>query len=240
MLRTGYEQLSRLLNAITSWKHFKLAVNLGCAVPLLLLVLKVFASENLPWFMPSLKGFVDATIGGLGVDVTKALLHETGEDSLGVLLACLAITPIRRIFKVNGIQKVRKLVGLWSFFYALAHVTLYVGLDQACFDWASCDGSLIVEDIFSRPFIFVGMLAFVCLTLLAITSPTAAVRLLKKNWQRLHRIVYVAGIAGVIHFIWIQKADYEEPLMWAGWLAFFLAVRVYFAIQKRRKAPVRA
>jgi sulfoxide reductase heme-binding subunit YedZ len=240
MLRKGYEQLSKLLNTIANWKYFKPAVFIGCAVPFALLVLKVLASENLPWYVPSLKDIVESTIGGLGVDVTKALLHETGEDSLGLLLACLAITPIRRIFKVNGIQKVRKLVGVWSFVYAVVHVTLYVGLDQACFDFASCDGGLIVQDIFNRPFIFVGMVAFVCLTLLAITSPTAAVRLLKKNWQRLHRLVYLAGIAGVIHFVWIQKADYEEPLMWAGWLALFLAIRVYFAIQKRRKASAKA
>lgn len=235
MLRTAWEQLSKLLNAIANWKFFKPAVFLGCAVPLALLVLRVIASENLPWFVPSLKGLVEATIGGLGVDVSKSLLHATGEDSLGVLLACLAVTPIRRVFKVNGIQKVRKMVGLWSFVYAVVHVTLYVGLDQACFDWASCDGGLIVEDITTRPYIIVGMIAFVSLTLLAITSTKGWVRRLKKKWQTLHRLVYVAGVAAVIHFIWIQKADFSEPLMWAGWLALLLLIRVYFAVQKRRK-----
>lgn len=240
MLRKGYEQLSKLLNAIANWKYFKPAVFAGCAVPLVLLVLKVLASENLPWFVPSLKEIVESTIGGLGVDVTKALLHETGEDSLGILLACLAVTPIRRVFKVNGIQKVRRMVGLWSFVYAVVHVTLYVGLDQACFDWPSCDGGLILQDISGRPFIFMGMIAFVSMTLLAMTSTTGWVRRLKKRWQTLHRLVYLAGIAAVIHFIWIQKADFAEPLMWAGWLALVLAIRVYFAVEKRRTASAKA
>lgn len=239
MLRKLYEQLSKLLNAIASWKGFYWTVFAGCAVPLVLLVFKVLASENLPWYHPGLRGFVEATMGGFGVDVSKALLHETGEDGLGVLLACLAITPIRRVFKVNAIQKVRRMVGVWSFVYALIHVTLYIGLDQACFDWASCDGNLILQDILKRRYIWMGLIAFVCMTLLAATSTTWSVRLLKKKWQTLHRLVYVAGIAAVIHFIWIQKADFAEPLMWGAWLAAFLLIRVYFSVQKRRAASAR-
>jgi sulfoxide reductase heme-binding subunit YedZ len=235
MLRTAWAQLSKLLNAIANWRYFKAVVFIGCAVPSVLLILKTLASENLPWFMPSLKPLVDPTIGGFGVDVSKALLHETGEDALGILLATLAITPIRRLFKVNGIQKVRRMVGVWSFFYAFVHVTLYVGLDQACFDWASCDGRLILDDILKRKFIFMGLISFSIMTLLAITSTSGWVRRLKKKWQTLHRLVYVAGIAGVIHFIWIQKADYSEPLMWAGWLAVFLLIRVYLSFQKRQQ-----
>ena len=235
MLRTAWERLSKLLNAIASWKYFKPIVFIGCAVPLVLLILRALASENLPWFVPSLKAIVDSTIGGLGVDVTKSLLHETGEDALAILLACLAITPIRRVFKVNGIQKVRRMVGVWSFAYAVAHVTLYIGLDQACFDWASCDGGLILDDVLKRKFIFMGVVSFSLLAVLAVTSTSGWVRRLKKKWQTLHRLVYVAAIAGVIHFIWIQKSDISEPLMWAGWLAFFLLIRVYFSLQKRRQ-----
>jgi len=235
MLKTAWGQLSKLLNAIANWKYFYWTVFAACTVPLVLLVLKVFASENLPWYHPGLKSFVESTIGGLGVDVSKALLHETGEDSLGILLATLAITPIRRLFKVNGIQKVRRMVGVWSFAYAVIHVTLYVGLDQACFDWASCSGQLILDDILKRPYIWMGMIAFVAMTLLAITSTGGWVRRLKKKWQTLHRLVYVAGIAAIIHFIWIQKSDISEPLMWAGWLAVFLLIRVYLSFEKRRQ-----
>lgn len=215
MLKSGYAQLSKLLNAIAGWRWFWWATFVGCAVPAGILAWEIWFNE-------------------LGVDPLKQLLHETGEDALGVLLACLAITPIRRVFKVNPIQKVRKMVGLWAFFYALVHVGIYLGLDQLCYSLETCEFNAIVQDVLKRKFIFVGMISFVSLTLLAITSTTGWVRRLKKKWQALHRLVYVAGIAGVIHFIWIQKSDFAEPLMWAGWLALFLAIRVYFAVQKRR------
>jgi sulfoxide reductase heme-binding subunit YedZ len=234
MLRTGWEQLSRLLNAIANWKYFKPVVFIGCAVPLMLLMVKVWASELLPFGSPAWAPFVDSTIGGLGADPLKSLLHETGEDGLGVLLACLAITPIRRLFKVNGIQKVRRMVGVWAFVYAFIHVVIYLTLDQLCYSLETCEFNAIWQDVLKRKFIFMGLISFSILTVLAITSTTGWVRRLKKKWQTLHRLVYVAGIAGVIHFIWIQKADYSEPLMWAGWLAVFLLIRVYLSYEKRR------
>jgi sulfoxide reductase heme-binding subunit YedZ len=220
MLRSGYAQLSKLLNAIASWRWFWWATFVGCAVPAGILGWEIYNNE-------------------LGVDPLKQLLHETGEDALGVLLACLAITPIRRVFKVNPIQKVRKMVGLWAFCYALVHVGIYLGLDQLCYSLETCEFDAIIQDVLKRKFIFVGMISFVAMTLLAITSTAGWVRRLKKKWQTLHRLVYVAGIAGVIHFIWIQKSDFAEPLMWAGWLAVFLAIRVYFVVQRRRSPLVR-
>lgn len=230
MLTSGYAQLCKLLNAIANWKHFWWVTFAACAVPAVLLFFKIGAI----WFMPSWGPIVDDTIGGLGVDPLKAMLHETGEDSLGILLASLAITPIRRLFKVNGIQKVRRMVGVWSFVYALVHVGLYLGLDQLCYSLETCDFRAIANDLMKRKFIFVGMVSFTILTLLAVTSTNGMIRRLKKRWQTLHRLVYVAGIAAVIHFIWVQKSDYAEPLMWAGWLAAFLLIRVYFAVQKRQ------
>lgn len=236
MLKTGYEQLCKLLNAIANWRHFKLVVFIGCAVPAVLLAIKVAAL----WLVPSWAPTVDATIGGLGVDPLKAMLHESGEDGLGVLLACLAVTPIRRLFKVNGIQKVRRMLGVWSFFYAFVHVCLYLGLDQLCYSLETCEFRAIVNDVLKRPFIFMGMISFTIMAVLAITSTSGWVRRLKKKWQTLHRLVYVAAISAVIHFIWIQKSDISEPLMWAGWLALFLAIRVYLSVQKRRAAQARA
>lgn len=233
MLKTGYAQLCKLLNAIANWKYFWWAVFAGCLVPAVLLFFKIAAST----FMPSWGPVVDDTIGGLGVDPLKSLLHETGEDSLGILLATLAITPVRRLFKVNGIQKVRRMVGVMSFAYALVHVGIYLGLDQLCYSLETCDFRAIANDLLKRKFIFVGMVSFTILTLLAITSTNGMIRRLKKRWQALHRLVYVAGIAAVIHFIWVQKSDYSEPLMWAGWLALFLLIRVYLSVQKRRARP---
>ena len=206
----------------------------------MLLALKVYASELLPFGRPAWQPLIDSTIGGLGVDPLKTLLHESGEDSLGILLASLAVTPIRRIFKVNGIQKVRRLLGVTAFFYALLHVSLYLGLDQLCYSVETCEFRSIINDILKRKFIMVGMVSFTIMTILAITSTNSMIRRLKRKWQTLHRLVYVAGIAAVIHFIWVQKSDYAEPLMWAGWLAAFLLIRVYFAVQKRRQAPARA
>ncbi len=235
MLQKGYLQLCKLLNAIASWRYFKPVVFIGCAVPALLLGLKVVAG----FWMPAWEPFVDNTIGGLGVDPLKTLLHESGEDALGVLLASLAVTPIRRVFKVNGIQKVRRMVGVWSFAYAFVHVCIYLGLDQLCYSFETCEFRAIMNDVLKRKFIFMGLISFSIMTLLAITSTTGWVRRLKKKWQTLHRLVYVAAISAVIHFIWIQKSDISEPLMWAGWLALFLMIRVYFSAQKRRAVPVR-
>jgi len=236
MLKTGYEQFCKLLNAIATWKHFWWVTFAGCTVPAVLLFFKIGAIS----FMPSWGPLVNDTIGGLGVDPLKSLLHETGEDSLGILLASLAITPIRRLFKVNGIQKVRRMVGVWSFVYAVVHVALYLGFDQLCYSLATCDFRAIGNDLKKRKFIFMGMISFTILTALAITSTNGMIRRLKKKWQPLHRLVYVAGISAVIHYIWVQKSDYAEPLMWAGWLAAFLLIRVYLSVQKRRAKAAHA
>lgn len=230
MLAAGYGRFVTLLNALANWRGFWWATFIGCAVPAVLLGAKVVAGLWMPSWGPA----VDTTIGGLGVDPVKTLLHETGEDALGLLLATLAITPVRRVFKVNGVQKVRKMVGLWSFTFALVHVAIYLGFDQLCYSLETCDVTGILNDMVKRKFIFAGMVSFVILLVLAVTSTRGWVIRLKKKWQTLHRLVYVAGIAGVIHFIWVQKADFEEPLMWAGWVAAFLLIRVYFAWETRR------
>ncbi len=220
MLKAGYAQLSRLLNAIANWRYFKPAVFAGCTVPALMLGWKFWHDQ-------------------LGVDPLKTLLHDSGENALGMLFAALSVTPIRRVFKVNGIQKVRRMLGVWAFFYALAHVCIYLGLDQLCYSFETCEFRAIVNDVLKRKFIFMGMIAFSIMTLLAITSTSGWVRRLKKRWQTLHRLVYVAAISAVIHFVWIQKSDISEPLQWAGWLTLLLAIRVYLSIQKRWETPPR-
>ena len=226
MLKTGYDRLSQLLNVIATWRGFWWATFVGCSVPLFLLAAKVVAGLYVPAWGPA----VDATIGGLGVDPVKTLLHETGEDSLGLLLATLAITPIRRVFKVNGIQKVRKMVGLWSFTFALLHVSIYLGFDQLCYSLETCDFSGILNDMVKRKFIFVGMVSFVILLLLAITSTRGWVIRLKKKWQTLHRLIYVAGIASGVTF-WardVRRFDARRTVLIAG-AAILLAAIAYSA-----------
>jgi sulfoxide reductase heme-binding subunit YedZ len=216
-----WQRLTALLAAIAGWRFFKPAVFVACLIPGVLLGIRLH--QVLTGTNPD----------ALGVDPKATLLHQTGETALAILLITLSVTPFRRIFKINRIQAVRRMLGVFSFTYALLHLSIYLVFDQLCYSWATCDFSTIWEDILKRKFIFVGQSAFLILLLLAITSTTGWMRRLKKNWQRLHRLVYVAAIAGIVHFIWIQKSDISEPLNWAYWLAALLAIRVYFAIQKK-------
>jgi sulfoxide reductase heme-binding subunit YedZ len=231
MPRRLWAWLAGVLAAIANWRYFKPIVFVGCFIPGILLAIKL--GQFLFGYDPNV----------LGADPNITLLHETGEDALGFLVASLAVTPVRRIFKINRVQIVRRLLGVTAFFYALAHVSMYLIFDQLCYSFATCDYHSLWVDILKRKFIFAGMVAFTILTLLAITSTTGWVRRLKKRWVTLHRLVYVAAIAGVVHYVWGQKSDISEPLKWAGYVTVLLGIRVYFVWQKARgprpQAPAR-
>jgi len=143
-------------------------------------------------------------------------------------LITLAVTPVRRFTGWNRVQIVRRTLGVWAFVYALCHFLIYVTFDQLG------DVNAILEDVFKRRFIFVGMFAFVILLLLAITSTNGMIRLLGRRWQRLHRLVYAAAVAGGVHFVWGQKADIREPLVWFSILAALLVIRVFWTVRKRQ------
>jgi methionine sulfoxide reductase heme-binding subunit len=221
-MRSVWGRVTALLAAITHWRFFKPAVFLACLAPGLLLGYDVvqFATGR------------DAM--ALGVDPIKTLEHETGEDALGILFVTLAVTPVRRTFGVNKVQLVRRMLGVWSFTYAVVHVSIYLVFDQNCYSFMACEYHAVWEDILKRKFIFAGMTGFSVLAVLAMTSTQGWMRRLRKNWLRIHRFVYLAGIAGVVHFIWIQKSDIGEPLNWAFWLAGLFGVRVFFAVRRRR------
>lgn len=170
--------------------------------------------------------------GGLGANPTESLIHETGRTALVLLLATLAVTPIRRLTGWHRIQIVRRMLGVWSFVYALFHVAAYAGLNQLG------DLSAIVDDVLNRRFIFVGMLAFTVLTALAATSTNGMMRRLGKRWQTLHRFVYLAGTAAIVHFTWGQKADIREPLQWGAFLALLFALRLFYWWRKRAAMAV--
>jgi sulfoxide reductase heme-binding subunit YedZ len=176
----------------------------------------------------------------LGPNPTSYLLHETGQTALTLLLVTLAVTPLRRLTGANRIQRVRRMLGVWSFAYAAAHLTVYLVFDQLCYSVETCHWSAIWEDILKRRFIFVGQFAFVILLLLAITSTSGWVRRLKRNWARLHRLVYVAAAAGIVHFIWIQKSGITRPLPWIVGFAVVAALRLWFAVRPVRRTVVRA
>jgi len=164
---------------------------------------------------------------GFPVDPIERLTHGSGQSALIFLLATLTITPLRRLTGLNILQKVRRLLGLFSFFYAAIHFSVWIGLDQR-FAW-----SRIVEDVAERPFVTSGMAAFLMLVPLAITSTRGWIRRLGKRWKQLHRFVYAAAGLGVVHFLWATKASDFWPFLAAGALATLLLFRI--PARRRRK-----
>ena len=214
-------RVSAALSAVVGWRLFKPTVFVLCAIPGVMLgwgLYQALSGQN-----PS----------ALTADPTKYLEHETGRTALMLLLFSLTVTPLRRMLQVNRIQTIRRMLGVWSFAYALMHVTVYLVFDQLCVSLETCQFPTIWEDLTKRPFIFVGMVAFTVLLVLAITSTMGWQRRLKKNWQRLHRLVYVAAVAAVVHFIWGQKSDISEPLQWGAFLLLLFGIRIFYAVRKR-------
>lgn len=156
----------------------------------------------------------------LGADPIAALTHQTGDWALRLLLLSLAMTPLRLILKKSWPIRFRRMIGLYAFFYASLHFSVYLFLDLGSY-W-----SQIGADIIKRPFITVGFTAWLLLLPLALTSTQWMMRKLKKNWLKLHKLVYVIGVLAVIHFYWLVKSDVREPLMYAGILALLFAIRL--------------
>lgn len=169
--------------------------------------------------LPAALMLLDAVDGRLGANPVEALLHRTGDWTLRLLLATLAVTPLRRLTGRSWLLRLRRMLGLFAFFYAVLHVVVYVWLDRQL-TWME-----IVVDIAERPYITLGFVAFVILLVLAATSPRAVVRRLGRNWKRLHRAVYAAAVLGVLHFWWLVKADITEPAVYAVALAVLFAAR---------------
>lgn len=177
----------------------------------------------------------------LGANPIEFITRSTGTWTLVFLLVSLSVTPLRKLPKMHWLIRVRRMLGLYAFFYACLHFTTYLWLDRY-FEWQAVAQeagrsfvSLIVEDIAKRPFITVGFAGFALLVPLALTSFKAAIRLMTgKWWQRLHRIVYVSAICGVVHYLWLVKADITEPVIYGAVLAFLLGVRVVLGLTGRR------
>lgn len=178
--------------------------------------------------VPIAWGLYGLAFDGLGANPIEALLHVMGRWGLAFLLLSLAVTPLRRATGWNPIIRTRRLLGLFAFFYATLHFLVYLVLDQGL-AW-----SFILEDIAKRPFITVGFSSFILLVPLAATSTKGWIRRLGRNWRRLHRLVYPAGILAVIHFYWKVKADTFWPLVAGGVLAILLLARVLASLRSRR------
>ncbi|MFO8152465.1 sulfite oxidase heme-binding subunit YedZ [Thioalkalivibrio sp.] len=167
--------------------------------------------------------------GGLGVNPVETLLLDTGTCAIIALLVALSVTPLHRLTGLASIGRYRRLLGLVAFGYSSAHFLIWLGVDLF-FDWV-----LILEDLTTRPFVMAGFAAWFILLLLAATSTRAAMRLLKRNWTRLHRLVYPAAILAVVHIVWLTRADYREATIYALILALLLGLRVFWALQGARK-----
>lgn len=190
----------------------------------------VFAASLLPvvWLT------WQALYGSLGVNPVETLNRFTGDWALRFLLIALAVTPVRRITGWPALARLRRMLGLFAFFYVCLHLSSYIGVDLY-FDWAA-----LWRDVLKRRYITLGMLAFVLLLPLALTSTNAMIRRLGgRRWQALHRSVYAIGVLGVAHFWMMVKADIREPLLYAVILALLLGYRAAAALRghlRRRRA----
>ena len=188
----------------------KIALFLAALIPL----------ERLLW-----KALHDA----LGANPIEVITHSTGDWTLIFVLTTLAITPLRRLTRQYWLIGLRRMIGLFAFFYGTLHFLTYIWLDKF-FDLHE-----MLKDIEKRRFITVGFSAFVLMVPLALTSTAWSIRRLGgKNWQRLHRLIYLTGILAVVHYIWLVKADLRKPLGYGAVLTILLAYRV--AIWAKEKA----
>lgn len=190
----------------------------------------VFLAVLLPFGCLALRG----AGGDLGANPIEAVTHETGLWALRFLLITLAITPLRRLTGWHSLINLRRMLGLFAFFYASLHFGTYLVLDQF-FDPAS-----IVLDIAERPYVTAGFAAFVLLVPLAVTSTSAMIRRLGgRRWRLLHRLVYASALGGVVHYLWLVKADTERPLTYGVILASLLGFRVWHAFSSHGNSAQR-
>jgi len=201
------------------WKPTaKTAIHLACALPIAALVLRGFEL----W-------------GDLGVNPIETVIRNLGDWALRFLIVALAVTPARRLTGQPQFARYRRMLGLWAFAYVTLHLMIFIGVDQF-FDWHE-----IWKQILKNKFITVGMLGFALLLPLALTSTNAMIRRLGAlRWKKLHRIVYVAGICGCIHYIWMVKADIRQPLVYLAIVLVLLGLRYYWWLQARAAAAATA
>ena len=190
------------MNSILTSKWTKVVVFLLCLLPLGMLVIR-------------------AVQGNLTANPIEFITHTTGDWTLRFLVITLAITPLRKTFRLRQLVRFRRMLGLFAFFYACLHFSTWIGLDKF-FDWTE-----MWKDVQKRRFITVGFTGFVLMIPLAITSTAGWIRRLGgKRWQMLHRAIYLSAIAGVIHYYWLVKSDVREPLQYAAMVAVLLAWRL--------------
>ena len=172
--------------------------------------------------------FVNAFQNQLGADPIREIMRRTGRDALVLLVITLAVGPVRNIFGLARVGRLRRTIGLYTFLYVSVHFLTFAGLDFRF------NLSLIKEGVLEKPFALVGFSAFLLLIPLAITSTNGWVRRLGKNWKRLHRVIYLVAALDILHFLWQAKAKalWREPLMYGALIVFLILLRLP-AVKKR-------
>ena len=156
----------------------------------------------------------------LGPEPVDRIINHFGEWTLIFILLTLSMTPLKKITKSVEWIKFRRMLGLFTFFYASIHMLSYVGLDYR-FDFEP-----LINDVLKKKFIFIGFSAWLLLIPLAVTSSERMVRLLKQNWKKIHRLIYIIGIFGVLHYIWLSKTIFFKPLIFLIILVILLLFRI--------------
>ncbi len=212
-------------------RWFKVVVFLACLEPLGRLLWKFFGPTPTD---------VQSWGVGLGANPIEFITHSTGDWTLIFLLITLAITPLRKLSGLNWLIRYRRMLGLFAFFYGTLHLTTYVWLDKFF------DLHAMLADVLKRRFITAGLTGYLLMVPLALTSTSWSIRKLGgKRWQTLHRLVYFSAMAGVIHYIWLVKADLHKPLEYAFVLSLLLGYRTVTWLvpksqpKKPRTAPAR-
>ena len=184
-------------------KYFKPSVFILSTIPFLIIIYKIFFNK-------------------LGPEPVKEITHFTGEWTLIFICLTLAMSPLKKLTNLNFWVKGRRILGLFVFFYASLHLLTYVGIDYR-FSWQP-----IFDDVVKKKYIFVGFAAWLLLIPLTLTSSQKMMLLLKQNWKKLHRLIYVIAIFGSLHFIWLSKTIYFKPLIYFVIITFLLFLRVNF------------
>lgn len=186
----------------------------------------VFLLAAAPFARLWILGFLD----GLGANPVEFVTRSTGLWTLVFLCVTLAVTPLRKLTGFAWLLRLRRMLGLWAFFYGTVHFGTYLWFDQ-WFDWRA-----IWEDVIKRPFITAGFVSLLLMVPLALTSSGSAMRRLGRDWFRLHRLIYPIAIAGVLHFWWHKagKNDFLEPGIYAGVVALLLGLRLWWWWRGRR------
>ena len=182
-------------------KYLKPSVFILCTTPFLIILYKIFLNK-------------------LGPEPIKEITHFTGEWTLVFICLTLSMSPLKRFTNLTIWTSFRRMLGLFVFFYATLHLLTYIGLDYR-FDWAP-----ILDDVVKKKYIFIGLAAWMLLLPLAITSSRKMVILLKNNWKKLHRLIYVIAIFGSLHYIWLSKTIFFKPLIYFTIILVLLALRI--------------